>query len=118
MACEKIKKIRELKEKNQKIPETLKPFETTMNMPIHCLNLVEDYNQMGRKVFMVLENVYNIFKNKANWYLLVDDDTYVFSENLAKFSNSKNSSEKVIYGFKWSQGIEYIGGGEYIYKYI
>jgi len=84
-------------------------------MPIICLDLIEDYNQMGRKVFMVLENVYKIYKNQASWYLLVDDDTFVFSENLAKFSKSKNSSEKAIYGFKWTAGIEYIGGGNFFY---
>lgn len=111
LGCSSIKEIKALKEKNQNIPDALKPFKKTLNMPIHCLDIVESYNQMGQKVFMVLQDTYDIYKNKANWYLLVDDDTFVFSENLVLFTKSQNSSEKSIYGFKWKGMYDYIGGG-------
>ena len=44
-------------------------------------------------------------------YLQVDDDTFIFTSNLNKFTASKNSKKPLYYGFKWNFGMQngYIG---------
>jgi hypothetical protein len=111
--CTNIEKVKEMKMNGDSIPDELKPFEKMSHLPIMNLNIQEDYNKMGVKVFLALQEAYNGFKKKAKWFFLVDDDTYVFSKNLIKFTNTQNENENKIFGFKWNIEIDggYIGGG-------
>ena len=54
-----------------------------------------------------------MYKNLFPWYFLVDDDTFIFTENLNKFTALENPNEPLYYGFKWNYMIAqgYIGGG-------
>ena len=84
------------------IPADLEVYVDAAQLPI--LNLIgyDNYSNLGRKVLAVLKESYNIFSNHTNYYFMVDDDSYVFVDNLMKFINSKNPSEPFMYGFRFT----------------
>jgi hypothetical protein len=112
-SCPNIKKYNELNEKKEKIPEDLEIFKKVADFPIMYLDIEESYNKMGEKVIQVLKQVYNSYKILFQWYYMVDDDTYVFVDNLNKFTNSHDSTKALYYGFKFNVIVPngYIGGG-------
>ena len=44
---------------------------------------------MSEKVLLVVKLAYENYAKNYNWFLLVDDDTYIFYDNLIKSSSAK-----------------------------
>ncbi len=99
--CSNIIAVKNLLNRNETIPEELSIYKKAAHLPILNINLIEDQTKMGRKVLVVLKDTYDIYKNCSNWYFMVDDDAFIFVDNLKKFTQSKNTSEPYMYGFKF-----------------
>jgi hypothetical protein len=100
--CPRVIAVKNLIEKNEEIPEELAIYKKVVHLPILNINVTEDVKKMGKKVLIVLKDAYETYKNHSNWYFMVDDDSFVFIDNLKKFIQSKNTSEPYMYGFKFN----------------
>ena len=65
---------------------------------------------MGNKVLTVLKESYDIYKSRSNWFIMIDDDGYIFIDNLYRFIETKNTNEPQIYGFKFTHTKNLIKG--------
>ena len=113
--CTNIMNAKKLSEKSFVLPNDLEIFREALELPILNLKIKDCEKQMGRKVFSALEESYKLYKsNRYNWYLMVDDDSYVFANNLNEFIKTKNTSVALSYGFKFKHYYKpkgFIGGG-------
>jgi hypothetical protein len=112
--CKNLVKLQKLKDKSIDIPNDFKKYEKIINLPILYLNVTEDPDKMGVKVLKVLELSYEKYVKTKKWYFMVDDDTYVYPNNLEKFINTQDTSKPVYYGFKYNHEAKpagFIGGG-------
>lgn len=73
----------------------------------------EDYNRMGEKCLRILRAVYELYSTDHNWFLLADDDTFVFVDNLFRFVRSRESTHPLTYGYNFRTIIDqgYHSGG-------
>jgi hypothetical protein len=112
--CPNIMKYKKLIEENKEIPKELQIYKHVAHLPLVHINVTEDKRQMGQKIVVVLKESYEIYKNSSNWYFLVDDDAYLFVDNLYKFMNFENTFEAFMYGFHFKHlplPNGHIGGG-------
>ena len=65
------------------------------------LDVVENYSFMSQKAILLLKTIYRLYNDQFKWFFLVDDDTYVFVENLKTFIRKLNHSEAFTYGFNF-----------------
>lgn len=81
--------------------------------PVFNLSLDENYNKMAKKVLLVLRIAYEKFLNDFDWFLLVDDDTYVFVDNLYSFINRLDTNNPLVYGYNFKHVVKagYTSGG-------
>jgi hypothetical protein len=89
-------------------------YEKLLQLPIMELDIPEDYNTLDQKAIKVLETTYEKYGKEFKWFLLVDDDTYVFVENLKSFISQKNPTEAYTYGYNFKTVIPtgyHSGGG-------
>jgi len=98
----------------QNITETNLKFLNKIN--ILNLPLNESYDKMAEKVILTLKLMYELNDNttKFNWYLLVDDDTFIYIDNLYKFLKSTDSKLPYTYGYNFKQVVPtgyHSGGG-------
>ena len=92
LACNSkdIKNEKNLIDKNIELLEKI----NIIHLPIN-----ESYQRMGEKVLITLETVFKLFGEKFNWFLLVDDDTYIYTRNLFKFIDNHDSNMPFTYGY-------------------
>jgi hypothetical protein len=67
-----------------------------------------------KKAFEVIKAVQQKYSNLFKWFLLVDDDTFVFVENLKTFISKLDSNEAFTYGYNFKKVIAsgyHSGGG-------
>ena len=76
-------------------------YETALNLPLMNLNIIETYDDMGTKVLEVVKNAYNDNK-EFKWYLLTDDDTFIFVDQLNAFISNRNHNEPFTYGYNFN----------------
>ena len=74
-----------------------------LKIPIWPLNLTEDYNKMGEKVFQVVQSTFNQYGHLYKWFLLTDDDTFTFVDNMHNFVSKRNHLEPVTYGYNFKK---------------
>ena len=98
--CPKLLAVKNLLQQNLDIPPGLVQYKEIANLPVLHINKVESKMRMGEKVIEVMKRSYDIYKAHASFYLMVDDDTYVFVDNLYKLVRSLNSSDSIMHGFK------------------
>jgi hypothetical protein len=108
--------LKKLISTKQSIPKELIPFLKVANFPVLHVNSEEKSSLMGSKVFTVLNETYDLYKNNFDWFFMIDDDGYVFVDNLLKFISSKNASDSKMYGFRFIHEMPkapdgHIGGG-------
>jgi hypothetical protein len=66
------------------------------DVPFLQLNITENYNKMDVKVIQTLNETYKIYNKNYYWFLLVDEDTYVFVDNAKRFMSKINQT--VVFG--------------------
>lgn len=93
---------------------TDKENELLKKINILHLPINESYNRMAEKILITLKIVFNIFGEKFNWFLLVDDDTFIYTRNVFKFINSHDSKQPFTYGYNFKAVVPtgyHSGGG-------
>ena len=102
----KIKKKIELNKNNSKIQELAE-------LPIMELNAIEKYELMDEKVKEIIVKSYEKYSSTFKWFMLVDDDTFVFVENLKSFISTRDFTEPKTFGYKFKALIKtgYLSGG-------
>ena len=65
------------------------------------MNLTEHKHNMVDKVLKIAQTAYNEYGNFFKWFLLTDDDTYTFVDNLHNFVSKRSYDEPVTYGFNY-----------------
>ena len=81
--------------------KNLNDFKNSLNIPIWRLNLTENYDHMADKVFTIVKSAYADYGHLYKWFLLTDDDTYTFVDNLHSFVSKKSYKEPVTYGYNY-----------------
>uniref|UniRef100_A0A8C4Q528 Glycoprotein-N-acetylgalactosamine 3-beta-galactosyltransferase 1 n=1 Tax=Eptatretus burgeri TaxID=7764 RepID=A0A8C4Q528_EPTBU len=87
--------------------------ETDTSFPAIGLNTSEGRSKLYLKTIKAFEFIHDNYLDKADWFLKVDDDTYVIVENL-KLILSKHNPEKALYfgkHFKMHIKQGYMSGG-------
>ena len=79
----------------------MRTLENALELPILQLNITESYKSMAEKVFEVLKQVYEANAKNYKWFLLTDDDTYIFYNNLKLFISNKSFTEPYTYGYNF-----------------
>lgn len=98
--CLKILAVRSLMIKEEmNIPVDLEVYKQVVHYPILHVDVIESREKMGEKVLEVLSRSYSVFWNVSSWFFLLDDDAFVFMDNLYKFIETKNTDEPFMYGF-------------------
>jgi glycoprotein-N-acetylgalactosamine 3-beta-galactosyltransferase len=98
----------------QNITETNLKFLNKIN--ILNLPINESYDKMAEKVLLTFKMMYELNDNttKFNWYLIVDDDTFIYIDNLYKFIKSIDSKLPYTYGYNFKHVVPtgyHSGGG-------
>ncbi len=78
------------------------------------LPIKESYDRMAEKVLIILKIVFKLFGENFSWFLLVDDDTYVYTRNVFKFIDNHDYKLPLTYGYNFKQVVPtgyHSGGG-------
>jgi hypothetical protein len=89
--------------------ENNEPFP--MLQPAGLVN--DTYTQLTSKLYATIKHIYK-HHNDYDWYLKADDDTFIFVDNLLKFTRQRNASDLAIYGFLTRNKdlkVKYLTGG-------
>ena len=100
--CPHVIAVKNLIKQNKKIPKALEKYLKVANFPILNVLKNENIEQMGEKVLNVLAKSYEIYKNHSKFYYMVDDDAFVFVDNLFKYIHTLDEARPQIYGFKYN----------------
>jgi hypothetical protein len=74
----------------------------------------EDYSKMAEKVMKVLRTAYDEYLDKFDWFLLTDDDTFIFVDHLYQFISNLSPEDPLTYGYNFKTVIPtgyHSGGG-------
>ena len=74
-------------------------YRVALRLPIWQLEIKDESKNMGEKVFQILKGAYDNYTKEFKWFLLTDDDTFIFVDNLYKFIVNKSASEPLTYGY-------------------
>uniref|UniRef100_A0A0N4ZWD4 N-acetylgalactosaminide beta-1,3-galactosyltransferase n=1 Tax=Parastrongyloides trichosuri TaxID=131310 RepID=A0A0N4ZWD4_PARTI len=92
-------------------------------LPSIGYNITESRNALWPKISFGMKYVYRNFGKKYDWFLRVDDDSYVIMENLRNYLTFKNPNKAKVYGFRYKsmwpgykQGIIHGGAGTVLSK--
>ena len=87
--------------------------------PTIDIDVQEGRDHLTAKTMRAFDYIYQHHYDDADWFMKVDDDTYVIVENLRYFLSSKNTSEPIYFGHRFkpfvAQGY-YSGGGGYVFS--
>ena len=95
--CENISK--QINSQSISFFENLKDLENSKNIPIMQLNITEHKHNMADKVLKIIQTAFNKYGNFFKWFLLTDDDTFTFVDNLHTFVSKRSYEEPLTYGF-------------------
>ncbi|XP_076460589.1 glycoprotein-N-acetylgalactosamine 3-beta-galactosyltransferase 1-like isoform X2 [Babylonia areolata] len=91
--------------------------ETNKDFPTVGLDVGEGREHLTAKTMKGFRYVYENHLNDADWFMKVDDDTYVIVENLRYFLSAENTSDPVFFGHHFKTIVKqgyYSGGGGYV----
>jgi hypothetical protein len=95
-------------------------LNTALQVPIWQLNLTEKYDNMGEKVFYIVKSAFNQYGHLYKWFLLTDDDTFTFVDNMHSFISKKSYEEPVTYGYNFKTVVPngyHSGGGGILFTH-
>ena len=86
-------------------------------LPAIKLNVTQGYDHLTSKTMHAFDYVYQHYYQKHDWFIKVDDDSYVILENLRYLLSSHKPSEPIFFGHRFrvlvKQGY-FSGGGGYV----
>jgi hypothetical protein len=113
--CVNITKILIANSKKTSIFQNLHNLNNALDIPIWQLELTENYDHMADKVFQIVKSAYEQYGHLYKWFLLTDDDTFTFVDNMHSFTSKKSFKDPVTYGYNYKvivpQGYHSGGGG-------
>lgn len=71
-----------------------------LNVPIN-----ESYEEMALKAILAVKLIYEVHFENFDWFLIVDDDTFIFINNLYKFIRARSSNKPKTYGYNFKKNI-------------
>ena len=116
--CSNLTKI--LTSNRKSLFENLNHFKTAKRIPIWQLNLTENYSYMAEKVLKKVKSAYEQYGHLYNWFLLTDDDTFTFVDNMHRFASKRNFNEPVTYGYNFKTIVPtgyHSGGGGVLFTH-
>lgn len=87
--------------------------------PTIDITVQEGRDHLTAKTMKAFDYIYKYHYDDADWFMKVDDDTYVIVENLRYFLSSQNSSEPIYFGHRFKPYVPqgyYSGGGGYVFS--
>lgn len=86
---------------------------SNLTFPTIGLNVSEGREHLTAKTVRAFKYVYEQYRDKADWFMKADDDTYVILENLRYFLKDYNTSDPVYFGQHFKPFITqgYLSGG-------
>ena len=90
------------------------------NLTFLELPIEENYNLMAKKVMMIIQLSFAKYGNLFNWFLLTDDDTFIFTKNAFKFMSTHSDSDALTYGYNFKtivKGGYHSGGGSVLFPH-
>ncbi|KAL8568517.1 hypothetical protein ACOMHN_066507 [Nucella lapillus] len=91
--------------------------ETDKEFPAVGLDVPEGREHLTAKTMKGFRYIYEKHFNDADWFMKVDDDTYVIVENLRYFLSGENTSQPIYFGHHFKPIVKqgyYSGGGGYV----
>ncbi|XP_014221394.1 glycoprotein-N-acetylgalactosamine 3-beta-galactosyltransferase 1 [Trichogramma pretiosum] len=87
--------------------------EEDVSLPTVVLPVKEGRNNLWAKTKEAFKYVYNNYKDKADWFLKADDDTYVIVENLRYMLSPYSPSDPLYFGCRFKPFVKqgYMSGG-------
>jgi glycoprotein-N-acetylgalactosamine 3-beta-galactosyltransferase len=90
---------------------------TNTSFPTIGLDVPEGREHLTGKTMQAFRYVYEHHKDDADWFMKVDDDTYVILENLRYFLRDYKSSDPIYFGHHFKTIVKqgyYSGGAGYV----
>ncbi|XP_063979191.1 glycoprotein-N-acetylgalactosamine 3-beta-galactosyltransferase 1-like isoform X2 [Diachasmimorpha longicaudata] len=83
------------------------------SLPTVVLPVGEGRNNLWPKTKEAFKYIYKNYKDKADWFMKADDDTYVIVENLRFMLSSYNTSAPLYFGYRFKPFVKqgYMSGG-------
>lgn len=91
--------------------------EQNDTFPTVGLNVTEGRQHLTGKTMLAFRHVYENYFDQADWFMKVDDDTYVIVENLRYFLSGENTNDPVFFGHHFKVIVKqgyFSGGAGYI----
>ncbi len=89
------------------------------DFPTIDISVSKGRGHLTAKTMTAFDYVYKHHYNDSDWFMKVDDDTFVIVENLRYFLSSKNPSDPVYFGHRFKPYVRqgyYSGGGGYVFS--
>ena len=95
-------------------------YKMILNLPIMHLNIIENYDRMAEKVLLSVKKSFDEYHDEYKWFLLVDDDTFIFVNHLYNFILNRSYDDPVTYGYNFKTLVPtgyHSGGGGILMTY-
>ena len=76
-------------------------YRNALKLPLMHIDVTESYDNMANKVFEIIRKAYDSYFDDYNWFLLADDDTFIFVDHLYKFISTRSSEDFLTYGYNF-----------------
>ncbi|KAL8568518.1 hypothetical protein ACOMHN_066508 [Nucella lapillus] len=91
--------------------------KTDKDFPTVGLDVPDGREHLTARTMKAFRYIYEKHFNDADWFMKVDDDTYVIVENLRYFLSGENTSQPIFFGHHFKTFVKqgyYSGGGGYV----
>ena len=95
-------------------------YQMALNLPMMHLNITENYDIMAEKVLLSVKKAFDEYHDEYKWFLLVDDDTFIFVNHLYNFILNRSYDDPLTYGYNFKTIIPtgyHSGGGGTLMTY-